>query len=637
MPPNLALPIYPAWTQLSEASADLEARLAGIGTGSLTKNGYLDVSAYAGATAAAKAIAALNALDATGVFLNMSIVLDFRRLTGVQVLDQSIRDVAFHAMARPQTAWLWGSCDYRVTASQRFGTDEYHQLTGARFTSKDVNGVRVLGKTIFQSRTNGCLVAINAGSVVATPVGGLGAAVQTWARIGSPLAIYGQRNSTVAGGSDTTTITVDPGAGGVTISVVSTVGFGNSGHFRVDNEIIAYTGVTANTFTGCARGYQGSVAAAHAAAAVCERVTYDVYYIVAIDGVTGAWTLDRQQDVTATTMDCLVGTADAVFDGGGTIDGNQDPVTDDVANPYGIHIFVGRGVVVGPGITVQNCDHVGIVGAMAQDCRIYAKYRGNGRQGLTLGGNLWMFGRCYRNSGQLDVVGGYIGLLIDDRSTTGTFYDGACTGNSFEILSCLYCNIPAMVSSSPRNSVVVRYANGYTDCAILIERSNQWVTNTDPIGCYFRLDAFVRGAGATSEIRGSALGSYTNITVDCPSPGAILSGLQLAMSIRGPKGIRNLGNTATQYAPDLNAGDYYQILATTNPFTLLLPLNPYPQAELTLELQNGSGGVMTPTFNAIYHFPGAVTAIAAGLRRVYKFVNIASQWVCVFMSPADIT
>jgi hypothetical protein len=57
-----------------------------------------------------------------------------------------------------------------------------------------------------------------------------------------------------------------------TVTVVATADFAASGDFRVDDEVIAYTGVTATTFTGCTRGSDGTTAVSHlTAAAVGER------------------------------------------------------------------------------------------------------------------------------------------------------------------------------------------------------------------------------------------------------------------------------------------------------------------------------------------------------------------------------
>ena len=61
-----------------------------------------------------------------------------------------------------------------------------------------------------------------------------------------------------------------------TITVVSTSGFDAQGRFKVDSEVISYTGLTATTFTGCVRGEEGTTAATHLiAAAVTKR---DVIY-----------------------------------------------------------------------------------------------------------------------------------------------------------------------------------------------------------------------------------------------------------------------------------------------------------------------------------------------------------------------
>ena len=48
-----------------------------------------------------------------------------------------------------------------------------------------------------------------------------------------------------------------------TIPVVSTTGFSSTGDIIIDDEIIAYTGITSNSFTGCTRGVHGSSSSSH--------------------------------------------------------------------------------------------------------------------------------------------------------------------------------------------------------------------------------------------------------------------------------------------------------------------------------------------------------------------------------------
>ena len=57
---------------------------------------------------------------------------------------------------------------------------------------------------------------------------------------------------------DSTTLSDNVGIANNTINVKSTTGFPNTyGLIQIDTEIITYTGITTNSFTGCARGFSG--------------------------------------------------------------------------------------------------------------------------------------------------------------------------------------------------------------------------------------------------------------------------------------------------------------------------------------------------------------------------------------------
>ena len=59
--------------------------------------------------------------------------------------------------------------------------------------------------------------------------------------------------------SGVTTLTSDPVSSSDTVvNVESTKGYPNKdGVFKINNEIIYYTGITTNSFTGCIRGFSG--------------------------------------------------------------------------------------------------------------------------------------------------------------------------------------------------------------------------------------------------------------------------------------------------------------------------------------------------------------------------------------------
>ena len=57
---------------------------------------------------------------------------------------------------------------------------------------------------------------------------------------------------------DSTTLSSNVGIADNSISVKSTTGFPESyGLLQIGNEIVTYTGITTNSFTGCSRGFSG--------------------------------------------------------------------------------------------------------------------------------------------------------------------------------------------------------------------------------------------------------------------------------------------------------------------------------------------------------------------------------------------
>ena len=71
-----------------------------------------------------------------------------------------------------------------------------------------------------------------------------------------------------------------------TITVVSTTGFGTTGTFLIDSELISYTGTSPTTFTGCTRAASGSSPAVHLTGAIIQlATTFTGWGIAAASGV----------------------------------------------------------------------------------------------------------------------------------------------------------------------------------------------------------------------------------------------------------------------------------------------------------------------------------------------------------------
>ena len=69
------------------------------------------------------------------------------------------------------------------------------------------------------------------------------------------------------------TLASNVGASDLTLTLTSALGFPNSGRIKINSEIITYTGISTNVLTGCARGQNGTTAAAHSSSAAVTCAT----------------------------------------------------------------------------------------------------------------------------------------------------------------------------------------------------------------------------------------------------------------------------------------------------------------------------------------------------------------------------
>lgn len=89
-------------------------------------------------------------------------------------------------------------------------------------------------------------------------------------------------------GVDRTTLTAGINATTTNILVANSVSYPNSGVVQIDNELIAYTGNTIGALTGCTRGYNGTIPAAHDVDSYVNfaNTNYVVYHESVVDDGT---------------------------------------------------------------------------------------------------------------------------------------------------------------------------------------------------------------------------------------------------------------------------------------------------------------------------------------------------------------
>jgi len=89
-----------------------------------------------------------------------------------------------------------------------------------------------------------------------------------------------------------------------TITVDDTTGFPTSGSIKIDSEIISYTGISNNDFTGCSRGQQSTSPASHSDGASVEALTG--WGEASLSGATsiepGNWSLDNFGQILVATI-----------------------------------------------------------------------------------------------------------------------------------------------------------------------------------------------------------------------------------------------------------------------------------------------------------------------------------------------
>lgn len=219
------------------------------------------------------------------------------------------------------------------------------------------------------------------------------------------------------------------------ITLASTAGFFlGAGYVTVGAEIIQYTSIVGSTLSGVTRGALGTTPAAHAAGTWIGTSARLYARVISVSGSTVV--LDRTAPLGVTDVAVDVGATAPRLSGVADFYGNR-PDGGAAANPYPI-AWVGVG-----GGSIEAID--------ADQCEAALSLQ-NGTTGCTIGpitanecGNapvkgsaVWLFRGVSSNSFAPITVTGvdtYTGLYIDDRTSTGSEYDGPCNDNQVAGLS----------------------------------------------------------------------------------------------------------------------------------------------------------------------------------------------------------
>lgn len=587
----------------------------------------LPVHMFPGATAGAKIAAALaSAYAARGsAFETGAAIVDMRGLYGTQIISTDVIDAGFHNYAKAPVTWLWGNAEYWIEVPLRAMTNHRHHFEGAHLIfGKKADGTRNLGQNGFLHTSYGVqlVTAVGSGDVTMTGsayVAGIANAITP----GHSLAIFGHIPK---GGRDETTLTADPGAGGMTLAVASTAGYQTSGYLVLPNnagtdfEIVRYTSIDATNFFLSIRGYGGSTAVAHNVGTAVNRAVYETFIAKSVAGAVITLDEGRTIPFTSAFIDCNVGLYRFVLSGFGTIDGNMDPAVNDAANPMGLNTIYERHGYVGPGLIFKNWDH-GTSRIAAQDCEWYAKVVDCTRPSLFLGAATWLFGNCKRNTNIFTVENCYSGCVIDSRTVQATLPDGPSDDNVVIIRHARKVTIPILFSGGRGNYMEVQNAVGMpsTGIGIAEDGDNQWLQSANSRG-YVQDNILVAGVlqGAAGMLAISVSTNFgkTNVVIS-RTPGVPLNipAANTDIDVQGPKGRVTLVDAVT-IVTDSCFGEIFEVTLGGNR-TMGAPTKLWKGKFMRYVVtQDGTGGrtlgwnaVFRQTWSDVGNVAGAISTI----------------------------
>ena len=214
-----------------------------------------------------------------------------------------------------------------------------------------------------------------------------------------------------------------------TIPITSVIAFANIERGIIGNEIIAWTGISGNSFTGVQRGMFGTTAVSHAIGDVLYQACRHYTVVNAIND--NVLTVDTIAIMGVTNAEVTIGIispkiTNLNFDGKRILPNGGDNIVPVIWS------------LVRYGIIDKGEYKNGELGAIqllhgSRDCIINMPVcKDTGKPTIGIGSVIWMFRGCCRNTVIAPILFGdcYNGIYIDDRTSTSTEWDASCDDNT---------------------------------------------------------------------------------------------------------------------------------------------------------------------------------------------------------------
>lgn len=437
--------------------------------------------------------------------------------------------------------------------------------------------------------------------------------------VGSPVhircagGISTQQFTTLAtGGIDASVTTVTAAA---TLS-----GWPSSGYLICGSEIIQYAAKSSTSFTSCTRGKFGTTAATHAGGATIGMAMRHNTYVTAVSGVT------------LTLADVApLGVTSATVDGGGLdvhiigleMNGLATRYGTDGPNCFPVNLSLARRCSV-QRCNIHDTDHgaINMAAGSAQNLIANNLVYDSARPADFLGAGIWIFSSSKGNRIVNNTISGdtNIGIYVDDRTNTGTDYDGPNIGNiiannTIDLKDNVYNGVGIAHSGSHQSVITGNTIRNATSHCITIYTSPQSSIPTSAN------NNVVTGNTLDNSDIGIAVVGDDNIVcnntiTNCTTPVVYGSGTgNIVSNNTGWEGSVLAPQPRNVYADtDLTPSLAYRYHAwsPTVSRTIAAPTGTAAVGqEITFDITNAGGSAVTPTWNAIYRLsrPFVVTPV----------------------------
>lgn len=257
-------------------------------------------------------------------------------------------------------------------------------------------------------QTNGTIAAGDTHLTIDTVNGfELGSVIGIRAAGGASIYQYGDLVTGID--SDDTSLTLD-----------DVFGFNSAGFLIIDDELVQYTGLIGNTFTGLSRGLYGTPAFEHSSGA---RVSLALVHYTTVIGISGNILTLETPALLGVTVSRVLWGAKNILVTGITVDGNK-PAQQGAQKPHGAMVQFSRSIRF-ENCTFKNCAHAGIFDYQgSREISINTcHFENNGYPADGAGADIWAFGGASIDVTNSQFAGGYIGVALDDRTTDSNEHD----------------------------------------------------------------------------------------------------------------------------------------------------------------------------------------------------------------------